>query len=228
VKRKTKTNVWIRKELAARRQLDTAIQLYFQNDDALSIQTLAVAAFGILRDLNRKRGRHHFTDLMAAGLWEMAQNYRTGNQDEIPEDVRSLVEDIARKQSSGQIKSPRDIQIGNVGHLEKEHWDKFAESSNFLKHADKDSLSALAESEINNEEALSHACAAYVRLLRSLSPEMAVFVAYDSCEESKSLPRTSSAAPIAKKLKTVRSQHRRSFCRKLLHSQKFRRLFENP
>jgi len=39
------------KSEAARRQIDTAIQLLFDNGDAVSIHTLAMAAFRIVRDL---------------------------------------------------------------------------------------------------------------------------------------------------------------------------------
>jgi hypothetical protein len=41
---------------AARRQLETAIQLYFVNGDPVSIHTLTAASYNILRDLNKKRG----------------------------------------------------------------------------------------------------------------------------------------------------------------------------
>jgi len=38
----------------AKRQLETAIRLYFNDDDPVSIHTLACAAHGILSDLNKK------------------------------------------------------------------------------------------------------------------------------------------------------------------------------
>ncbi len=41
---------------AARRQLETAIRLYFQSDDEVSIHTLAAAAYTVLRDINERRG----------------------------------------------------------------------------------------------------------------------------------------------------------------------------
>jgi hypothetical protein len=47
---------------AARRQLDTAIRLYFANGDPVSTQTLAAAAFEILKDLDKhgpKTGTFH-------------------------------------------------------------------------------------------------------------------------------------------------------------------------
>jgi hypothetical protein len=41
---------------AARRQLETAIRLYFHEGDAVSIHTLTTAAYNILRDLSVHRG----------------------------------------------------------------------------------------------------------------------------------------------------------------------------
>jgi hypothetical protein len=41
---------------AARRQLETAIKLYFKNGDEASIHTLAAAAYSVIRDINKRRG----------------------------------------------------------------------------------------------------------------------------------------------------------------------------
>jgi hypothetical protein len=41
---------------AARRQLETAVKLYFAYDDEVSILTLAAAAYSLIRDLNEHRG----------------------------------------------------------------------------------------------------------------------------------------------------------------------------
>jgi hypothetical protein len=41
---------------AAQRQLDTAIELWFRDGDAVSIHTLVGAAYQILYDPNKKRG----------------------------------------------------------------------------------------------------------------------------------------------------------------------------
>jgi hypothetical protein len=51
------TTQTITKLEAARRQLDTAINLWFMDGDAVSVHTLAAAAHGIIHDLNRvKKG----------------------------------------------------------------------------------------------------------------------------------------------------------------------------
>jgi len=41
---------------AAKRQLETAIRLYFAHGDPVSIHTLTAAAYNIVRDVNKRRG----------------------------------------------------------------------------------------------------------------------------------------------------------------------------
>ena len=49
------TEVCVTKLEAAGRQLETAILLYFQNGDPVSIHTLCCAAYGVIHALNKKR-----------------------------------------------------------------------------------------------------------------------------------------------------------------------------
>ncbi len=49
-------NIKISKLDAAKRQLETAIRLYFNDADPISVHTLACAAHGILSDINKKHG----------------------------------------------------------------------------------------------------------------------------------------------------------------------------
>jgi hypothetical protein len=51
-----KTTIKISKLDAARRQLETAVRLYFSEADPVSIHTLTSAAYQVLSDLNRVRG----------------------------------------------------------------------------------------------------------------------------------------------------------------------------
>jgi hypothetical protein len=53
---KTRKSVRLTKLEAARRQLETAIKLYFACDDDVSIHTLAAAAYSVIRDINEHRG----------------------------------------------------------------------------------------------------------------------------------------------------------------------------
>lgn len=49
-------SITISKLDAAKRQLEIFIRLYFNSGDPVAMHTLAAAAFGIIRDLNQKRG----------------------------------------------------------------------------------------------------------------------------------------------------------------------------
>lgn len=51
-------NIKISKLDAAKRQLETAIRLYFNDADPVSIHTLAAAAHGILADINKHNNGH--------------------------------------------------------------------------------------------------------------------------------------------------------------------------
>jgi hypothetical protein len=50
-----KQSITISKLDAAKRQLETAISLYFHDGDPVSIHTLVCAAYNVIRDLNKKR-----------------------------------------------------------------------------------------------------------------------------------------------------------------------------
>ncbi len=52
----SKAKIKVAKLDAARRQLETAVRLYFSEADPVSIHTLASAAYQVLSDVNRARG----------------------------------------------------------------------------------------------------------------------------------------------------------------------------
>ena len=69
---------------AARRQLQTAIQLLFSQKDGVSIHTLAHASFGILKDVAKHRGKTRVSDagneLSGSGQKDFWNRFnRTGN-----------------------------------------------------------------------------------------------------------------------------------------------------
>lgn len=71
--------ITINKLAAARRQLETAIQLHFTNADPVSARTLAGAAYGLVQDVNARRGGN--TDMLKdLGQWlpkEVAKEFNT-------------------------------------------------------------------------------------------------------------------------------------------------------
>ena len=53
---KLKQKLRLTKLDAARRQLETAVRLYFHEGDPVSTHTLAAAAYNVLRALNKRQG----------------------------------------------------------------------------------------------------------------------------------------------------------------------------
>lgn len=60
----------ITKADAARRQIETAIDLLFLDKDKISIHTLTMAGFGILKDLAEQRGPRDFLERAIASIKE--------------------------------------------------------------------------------------------------------------------------------------------------------------
>jgi hypothetical protein len=55
------TTIKVSKLDAARRQLDGAIDLWFRDSDPVSIHTLVFASYGIIQDINARKGNNEFT-----------------------------------------------------------------------------------------------------------------------------------------------------------------------
>ena len=101
--------VKVSKPEAARRQLDTAIRMLFQNEDPIAIHTLCMAAFRLLRDLAEKRGDSYIHKITKAivkpgmenEFWSVLQGpanffkHADKDADAILDDVDDEVNDIA-------------------------------------------------------------------------------------------------------------------------------------
>src|SRR5260370_7398531 len=72
------THVKFTKLEAARRQLETAIKLYFADSDEVSILTLAAAAYSLIRDINEHRqGEPMLKDLHLFLPDDLAREFKT-------------------------------------------------------------------------------------------------------------------------------------------------------
>src|SRR5262245_44793158 len=110
----SEATVHLTKIAAAKRQLDTAIRLYFAHDDELSIHTLVAAAFRILRDLIDKRDTDFEAEVFKAGLYDWAKQYRAGTLSEdrskaLKESgLLSVIETISDDDDPSRIRITRD------------------------------------------------------------------------------------------------------------------------
>ena len=63
---------------AAKRQLETAIRLYFSSADPVAVHTLTAAAYNVIRDVTAKLGAEPMSDPTALGITETA-TWRIGS-----------------------------------------------------------------------------------------------------------------------------------------------------
>lgn len=121
---------------AARRQLETAVRLYFAREDAVSLHTLTMAPYEILRDITRARPEAKeatpwdHSQLMVSDVFGMLRRFGIGN-DDAPKIIRE------------RLRAPQ----------------------NFFKHAKNDGLDAEVELRpATTEMLLWDACRVYQQL----------------------------------------------------------------
>jgi len=104
-----KTNVQVSKLDAAKRQLETAIRLYFNDADPVSIHTLAVASHDMLVNLQRNNSFHNETSRQTNGLI-----VRDKYMQEIKKTIKSSKQSLQQIHNAGKSFlsfSPREIEF---------------------------------------------------------------------------------------------------------------------
>jgi hypothetical protein len=209
----SEATIYFTKIAAAKRQLDTAIRMYFVHEDKLSIHTLVAAAFRVLRDLIKKRGANYAEELLRAGYYEIAKKYGAGP---LSGDVSKALKEIGLLQLVETIAAddefePSRIRIIDLKEAEKRAWS--SDPANFLKHADHDPDALLAASEVDNEMFLIHACTAYLELIPTSSPEIMAFIALWAVEHEDAAPDVHEPArKLADRLASLKKDERFHAC----------------
>jgi hypothetical protein len=94
---------------AAKRQLDTALRLYFHDDDPVSIHTLASASFNLLSDI-------------AKGSSIEAPNFRQQVIDSVPDDLKKIYNFHSRKHQNVFKHANRDHEANISFNPEASDW----------------------------------------------------------------------------------------------------------
>lgn len=110
---------------AARSQLETAIMLYFNEADPVSIHTLAAASYEILQDLSSNTKRPTFLDQSLAIL---------------PQDLRKKIRDEARKPQNFFKHARKDVEASIEFVPGLTEWTLIDATAKYIDLADNDSL----------------------------------------------------------------------------------------
>lgn len=73
--------LYITKLEAARRQIDAAIRMVFDNEDELAVHTVASAGYRILRDLLQKKGKYDVEESWRGEILAIVKDIAEGRTD---------------------------------------------------------------------------------------------------------------------------------------------------
>jgi hypothetical protein len=220
--------VFINKLEAARRQLDAAIRMTFANEDDLAIHTVAAAAYRIVRDLLDKRGRSDSEELYAAGIYVTARSLATGELphaelDDLMRDapqLHDMLMAISEKiKTGGDAVTPDKIRVRMDRRAE---WSRLSATANFLKHADRDTKSHLSLDDVDNDEILMRACAAYAMAVGQTpdnllqTPEMSAFYIWWMSRHDPAQLARENGDEFADLMQRLSPSRRRRACLKLI------------
>lgn len=71
-------SIHVTKLLAAKRQVQAAIRMYFQPEDELAVHTVAAAAYGLLKDIKKFRGMSEAADNYLINIFYAVRDFRCG------------------------------------------------------------------------------------------------------------------------------------------------------
>lgn len=151
----------IDKSQAAERLIVSAIEMIESGSDRLACHLVATSALGLLRELMRHDDKEYVTELLKMGMFTLAQS-RANDEDlnlPVPPEINGQIDELAASIVKGEVTSADDLSVTKEG-----PWKLLAyivDPSNFLKHADRDPLATLEESEFDPEGAVQHALTAY-------------------------------------------------------------------
>lgn len=171
----------IDKPTGAERLIVAAIAMSDRGDDALAIHVVASSALNLLRELIEKGGNNYMEQVLKLGMFHAASEVRKGAQLTIPTNasIDALIANVIGGMEAGEINQPSDLIITLDAEALRKLLDYVIRPFNFLKHAQRDPLATLDESDIDPDGAIIHALTAFSFVCpgKELPGEIAPFLA---------------------------------------------------
>lgn len=159
----------VTKLVAAQRQLRAAIRMFFAGEDELAIHTVASAAYRIISDLKKKRGRDEVADYYLTTIFYAVRDYRRGTLPKrLIDDPEAMkwIQEMAEQIPITASMEFEDIRGTVSDDVARDWWRKRNKASNFLKHAEQDTNQHISLEDIDNLNLLSRALASYSDLVK--------------------------------------------------------------
>lgn len=211
----------VTKLVAAKRQLQAGIRLFFLEEDELAIHTVASAAYGLLKDLKRDRGQSEAADNYRTTFFYLVRDFRRGT---LPAHMTSDPSVMAEIERIADQLSPitadsklSDVKVTISPAVEKQYWNESNRAANFLKHADRDTDGTLALEKIENKLLLLKCCSAYRDIAPDdLGTEGLVFEAFTAANNPAHQATGSAFDSLLESMKRVPNYRRFALCYKVI------------
>lgn len=206
---------------AAERQLNAACRMVLAGEDELAIYTVTAAAYRLLRDIEKSRGRNPAADFLARAYIGAAEELAAGSAahlEDVPDpSAVEIIRDIAQGLADGRDPTVSEVSRRITVPHQGIFWEYFNITSNFLKHADKDSNKALLLGGIEErtKQLLLFACVTFCELLGRETPEMLAFIAF-AAGASEGFRRSFWSDELVVQFSKASLAQRRQICRRLL------------
>jgi len=207
----------INKLAAAKRQIQAAIRMYFAEEDELAVHIVASAAYNVLKDIKRSRGKSEAADFLGLIAFSFVSSWHRG---ELPPSLASekWIADLVRcNPDIGPHSEWVDCQgVTMSTDAERAYWNDTNKIANFLKHADRDT-DQLLSCKIHNCLLIVRALAAYQAVAPDdLGVEGFVFRAFCSMNDEIYGSGSDRFDHLVLKLRECEASRRIAFCRELI------------
>jgi hypothetical protein len=218
------SQVHVTKLAAAQRQLRAAIRMFFAGEDELAVHTVAAAAYKLIADLKRQRGRDEVGDYYLTSIFYVVRDYRRGSLPNCftsdPEAMK-WIHEMAEQLPITATSKREDFTVSVPAETVREWWSKTNKAANFLKHADRDSTEHISMDEIDNLSLLMQALGSYTDLIEGdLGDEGLTLWIYIHVADGTADLLPPEYQQVAKKLTELEGTEQIKFCASMIHELK--------
>lgn len=152
----------IDKASAADRLVVSAIVMAERGEDPLAIHVIAASALKLLRDLIKKVGDEYVEEVLKIGAFTIASARAKGEPVNLltNAEIDAVVENLIGGIAAGEVTQASDLVINLDAAGRRALLDYIVKPYNFLKHADRDPLATMDDSDIDPDHAIGHALSA--------------------------------------------------------------------
>lgn len=165
---------------AADRLIVSGIRMMERGDDPLAIHVVATSALNMLRELIKHGGDDYNARVLKEGLFYAASCRSKGAEIAIPTtpEMDAIVDKVVSGINAGEVHQASDLIINLNAEECRKLLDYINRPYNFLKHAQRDPLATLDDSDVDPKGAIIHAITAmkFLEAGRKLPEEVSTFL----------------------------------------------------